>query len=220
MREYLDKVIKADKCAQYVDDFGIAAKDAEQLNIQNLGAIFQCIQKAGLKLTMHKCHFGAMQIDFLGRTITPAGVKPQRPRVRSVLENTNFPKCREALQRYIGSLNYYRKYSSRFSEKLTPFFKLLPKVENVLVTPDLLENFTEINNALDRCCELALNQPLPDKQIAIMTEANFTTAGYAVLIQDDSLEKNTSTRKAFAPVAFGSQTFKHAQLKMLMRRNS
>ena len=28
-------------------------------------------QEAGLKLTMHKCHFGAKEIDFLGRTITP-----------------------------------------------------------------------------------------------------------------------------------------------------
>ena len=35
MREYLDKVIKADQCAQYVDDIGIAANDAEQL-IKNL----------------------------------------------------------------------------------------------------------------------------------------------------------------------------------------
>ena len=31
MREYLDRVIKADQCAQYVDDIGIAANDAKQL---------------------------------------------------------------------------------------------------------------------------------------------------------------------------------------------
>ena len=54
MREYLDKVIKADQCAQYVDDIGIAASDAIQL-IDNLRATFQCIRTAGLKLTTHKC---------------------------------------------------------------------------------------------------------------------------------------------------------------------
>ena len=85
MREYLDKVIKADQCAQYVDDIGIAANDAEQL-IKNFRATFQCIRHAGLKLTMHKCHFGATEIDFLGRTITPDGVGPQRPRVQNFLE--------------------------------------------------------------------------------------------------------------------------------------
>ena len=39
MREYLDKVTKADQCAQYVDDIGIAANDAEHF-INNLRATF------------------------------------------------------------------------------------------------------------------------------------------------------------------------------------
>ena len=47
-----------------------------------------------------------------------------------------------------------------------------------------------------------------------MTDASFSTAGYAVLIEDDPLEKYTSTRKAFAPVAYGSKTFSPTQLKM------
>ena len=51
MREYLDRVIKADQCAQYVDDIGIAANDAEHL-LTNLRATFQCIREAGLKLSM------------------------------------------------------------------------------------------------------------------------------------------------------------------------
>ena len=66
-------------------------------------------------------------------------------------------------------------------------FKLLTKDDKVLVTPDLLEKVTEINRALDRCCELALKQPLPNKQIAFMTDASFSAAGYAVLIEDDPL---------------------------------
>ena len=213
MREYLDKVIKADQCAQYVDDIGIAANNATQL-INNLRATFECIRTAGLKLTMHKCHFGAKEIDFLGRTITPEGVRPQRPRVQNFLEKTKFPKSKKALQRYLGFLNYYRNYIPRLSEKLTPFFKLLKNDAKVMVTPDLLEQFTEINKALDRCCELALKQPLPNKQIALMTDASFSAAGYAVLIEDDPMEKYSSTRKAFAPVAYGSKTFSPAQLKM------
>ena len=106
MREYSDKVIEADQCAQNVNDIGIAANDADQL-INNLRATFQCIQKAGLKRTMHKCYFCATEIDFLGPTITPAGVKPQRLRVQNFLENTKFPKSKKALQRYLVFLNYH-----------------------------------------------------------------------------------------------------------------
>ena len=106
MREYLDKVIDANQCAQYVDDNGVATNSAEQLTI-NLRETFKCIKKAGRKLTLHKCHFGAREINFLGRTITPVGVKPQRENVQNFLQKTKFPKSKKALQRYLGILNYY-----------------------------------------------------------------------------------------------------------------
>ena len=48
----------------------------------------------------------------------------------------------------------------------------------------------------------------------MMTDASFSAAGYAVLIEDDPMEKYSSMRKAFAPVAYGSKTFSPAQLKM------
>ena len=128
MREYLDKVIKADQCAQYVDDIGIEANVADHL-IANLRATFECIQEAGLKLTMHKCHFGATEIDFLGRTITSQGVKPQRQNVQNFLEKTKFPKSKKALQRYLGFLHYYGNYVPRLSERLAPFYKMLKSDE-------------------------------------------------------------------------------------------
>ena len=213
MREYLDRVIKADQCAQYVDDIGIAANDAEHL-IKNLRATFECIREAGLKLTMHKCHFGATEIDFLGRTITPEGVKPQKERVIQFLEKTKFPKSKKALQRYLGFLNYYRNYIQRLSEKLVPFFQLLKKDEKVLVTTELIEQFNEINRDLDRCTQLALRQPLPNRQLVLMTDASFTAAGYAILTEDDPNQKFTSFKKSYAPIAYGSKTFTPSQLKM------
>ena len=51
MRECLDPVVKADQCAQYVDDIGIAANNATDLT-RNIRAVFKCIRQAGLKLTI------------------------------------------------------------------------------------------------------------------------------------------------------------------------
>ena len=128
MREYLDRVIKADQCAEYVDDIGIAANDANHL-IANLRATFECIREAGLKLSMHKCHFGTTEIDFLGRTITPEGVKAQKERITNFLKKTKFPKSKKALQRCLGFLNYYRNYipSLSFIREVSPIFQLLEK---------------------------------------------------------------------------------------------
>ena len=159
MREYSDKVIKTNQCAQYVDDIGIAANNADTFS-RNLKKKFKCIRKAGLKLTKHKCHFVASEINFLGRTKTPLGVKPQKENVQKILEKTKFPKSKKALQRYLGLLNYYRNYIPRLSEKLTPFFQLLKSDEEVLVTQDIVQQFNAINKKdLDRWCQLALSQP-------------------------------------------------------------
>ena len=89
IREYLDPVIKADQCAQYVDDIGIAANTTEHL-IKNLRAVFQCIRKAGLQLSMNKCHFGVQDVDFLGRTITTKGVAPRNRRLPSSSKKSSF----------------------------------------------------------------------------------------------------------------------------------
>ena len=82
-----------------------------------------------------------------------------------------------------------------------------------------MKEFTEINEALDRCCQLALRQPLPGKQLVLMTDASFQAAGYAVLIEDDPNQKYTSTRKTYAPIAYGSKTFSPSQINMSIYAN-
>ena len=154
--------------------------------------------------------FGVQQKVFLGRTITTTEVAPRKQRIAKSLEKVKFPRSKKALQRYIGFLNYYRNYIPRLAERLTPFFQLLKttvtKTKNP-ITPDIIK-------ALDRCCQLALRQPLPGKQLVLMTDASFQAAGYAVLIEDDPNQKYTSTRKTYAPIAYGSKTNSPSQIKM------
>ena len=213
IREYLDTLIKADQCAQYVDDIGIAANTVLQLCI-NIRAVFECIRNAGLKLSMSKCHFGVKQVDFPGRTITPEGVSPQVDKVKDFLTKLKFPKSKKGLRRYIGFLNYYRNYIPRLSEPLTPFFKLLKETNKFYISTELTSNFEQLNNLLLQSCQMALKQPLKDKQVIVMSDASFTAAGYAIMIEEDPQQKLQSKRKTYAPIAFGSKTFNPTQLKM------
>ena len=61
---------------------------------------------------------------------------------------------------------------------------------------------------------MALKQPLPNKQLVLMTDASFTAAGYAILTEDDPNQKDSSVKKSYAPIAYGSKTFTPSQLKM------
>ena len=98
MREYLDPVIKAEECAQYVDDIGIAANNATDLT-RKIRAVFKCICQAGVKLTIGKCHFGVRQVEFLGKTNSPEGISRQARKIQIFLIN-------------LGSLNHKRQYSA------------------------------------------------------------------------------------------------------------
>ena len=75
------------------------------------------------------------------------------------------------------------------------------------MTTELVEQFNEINRDLDRCSQLALRQPLPNRQLVLMTDASFTAAGYAILTEDDPNQKYTSVKKSYAPIAYDSKTF-------------
>ena len=96
LREYLDPVVKADQCAQYVDDIGIAANNATDLT-QNIRAIFKCICQAGFKLTIEKCDFGVRQVELLGRTISSEGLSPQSQKNSKLSEQTEIPKIQRRL---------------------------------------------------------------------------------------------------------------------------
>ena len=52
------------------------------------------------------------------------------------------------------------------------------------------------------------------KQLVLMTDASFRSAGYALMIEDSPDQKIQSKRKTYAPVAFGSKIFSLAQTKM------
>ena len=215
MREYLEPVVKAAQGAQYVDDIGIAAKNATDLT-RNIRAVFKCIRQAGLKLTIEKCHFGVRQVDFLRRTISPEGISPQARKLQNFLDKLTIPKTKKALQRCLGFVNYYRNCFSRMAEKLNSFHKL-PKTEvPINIKSELKETFDSVNKALSDDCELVLKQLIPGKQLVLMTDASFRSAGYALMIEDNPDQKIQSKRKTYAAVAFGSEFFSPAQLKISM----
>ena len=213
MREYLDPVVKADQCAQNVDDIGIAANNATDLT-RNIRAVFQCIRNAGLKLTIEKCHFGVRQFELLGRTISSEGVSPQAHKIQNFLNKLRFPKSKKALQRYLSFVIYYRNYIPRMAEKLNAFYKLLKTEVPINITTELKETFDSVNKALSDACDLALKQPIPGKQLVLMTDASFRSAGYTLMIEDNPHQNIQSKMKTYAPVAFGSKMFSPAQLKM------
>ena len=106
--KHLDPVIKADQCAQYVDDFGIAANTPEQL-IKNLRAVFQCLRKAGLKLSLAKCHFRVQQVAFLWMNNNNQGICPTKEKDRQIPRKSRVPTIQKSTTKIHWILQFLPK---------------------------------------------------------------------------------------------------------------
>ena len=214
VREYLDPLVKADKCAQYVDDMGIAANNVEDL-VDNIESVFIKIRQAGLKLSMAKCAFGHPVIEFLGRSITSKGVAPIEEKIDKFLKTIKLPTSVKSLQRYIGFVQFYRRYIPKLAEKLIPPYELLRKDVKYELTQIHKDAIFDINENLANAAKMSLRLSLPDKQLVIMCDASEHAAGYVLLIEDYT-DSDVGPMKSYAPVAFGSQRFTEDQMSLTM----
>ena len=93
------------------------------------------------------------------------------------------------------------------AEKLNLFYKLLKTEVPMNITSKLKETFDSVNKALRNACELALKQPIPGKQLVLMTDASFRSAGSALMIEDNPDQKIQSKRKTYAPGGIWLKSF-------------
>ena len=173
LHECFDHVIKANQFAYNVVDIGIAANSLRQF-ISTLRAVFNCNQKAGIKLCMAKCHFRTKQVDFLGETITKNGVIPLIQEITKFCNKIKIPSCKKHYNDTLASLTFIKPVYPDY-----PYFQFLKTTENkdkIVITPELMKGFCEIFDVLDKCCQLAIRQSLTDKQKILLTEASSQAA--------------------------------------------
>ena len=145
--ECLDLLLKADQCAQYVNDIGIAANNATEFD-RKIRAVFNSIRQAGLKLTTEKCRLGVSQVEFLGRTISPEGISPQARKTHNFPDNLRFPSRKRHYNDTWDLQNYYRIFNPSMAEKSNKFYQLLKTEVSTNNTSELNETFDYVNKAL------------------------------------------------------------------------
>ena len=134
-------------------------------------------------------------------------------KVRQKLRKSQISTIQERTSTTIGFLNYYQNFIPKLVKKIPTTQKKDAKGK-IPINPDILKEFREINEALDRCCYAALRQSVPGKQMVLMTDVSFQAASYAVLLEDDPKQKYNSTRRTYAPITYGSKIYAPSEIKM------
>ena len=95
-------------CVVYLDDIIVYGKSPEEI-LERLGAVFEKLRKAGLKLKPSKCEFFKEQIQFLDHIVSKEGISTCPEKVHAVQE-WPAPKTINDLRSFLGFVGYYRKF--------------------------------------------------------------------------------------------------------------
>lgn len=109
----------------YLDDVLTFSETFDQ-HLSDLQEVFDRFRSAGLKISPGKCHFAERNCVFLGHNISKDGISPPSDRLKAVSDYP-VPKNAKQLKRYLGLMNWFKKYIPRFSAKAHCLYKLLKK---------------------------------------------------------------------------------------------
>ncbi len=136
-----------DDVFSFLDDDGVFSKSKEQ-HWTHLRTLFAILTANGLALNLEKCVFAVSELDFLGHRISAAGVTPLWDNVQVILD---FPKptdCK-AMQRFLGMINFYRRFLPGVAGTLRPLTAALSGNPKTLPwTPDMETAFATAKEAL------------------------------------------------------------------------
>ncbi|GBP70476.1 Uncharacterized protein K02A2.6 [Eumeta japonica] len=95
-------------CYAYIDDFLVYSKDERQ-HEEHLHQLFERIKEYGILVNTSKCVFGVSEVTFLCYHISASGTKPTESKIK-VIRDFPAPKTVKQLRRFLGMLNFYRRF--------------------------------------------------------------------------------------------------------------
>ncbi|KAA0714109.1 Retrovirus-related Pol polyprotein from transposon opus [Triplophysa tibetana] len=188
MIEDLDGVINI------VDDLLVWGETVREHDAR-LKKLLQRAREYNLKLNKKKCQIRTSQIKYIGHVLTAEGLKPDEEKVRAVVQLPP-PEDKQALQRFLGMLQYLAKFIPNLSEVSAPVRQLLEKDAEWFWGNEQEKSFQKLK-------ALATNAPTlkyynVNKPLTLSVDASSEGMG-AVLLQDQR------------PVAYGSRALTDCQ---------
>ena len=147
---------------------------------------------------------GARNVEFLDRKVTFEAIAPLMHKIQNFSLKIKLPKSKQAVQRFMGYVNYYRTYIPRLLDKLTPFNILLKSENKVAKTQETPQKYAEISKALGSALQFRIEATTLEKNLILITDASFRSSAYALMTEDNRKRKLFSKSRSLAPKAFGS----------------
>jgi hypothetical protein len=109
----------------YLDDMIILSATFSQ-HLAHLRSCFDRMKQFKLRINRSKCHFGCLEVKYLGHRITPEGIQTNPDKIESILR-TPPPVNVKQLLTFMPTCNWYRRFIPKFAEIARPLTSLTKK---------------------------------------------------------------------------------------------
>ena len=99
------------------------------------------------RINLPKCHFGKLEINWLGYHISQSGILPLESKTSSILA-LEAPKTLKKLRSFLGTVHYIGKFISNLAQISHPLRPLLKKTSKFIWTAEHENFFNEIKNRI------------------------------------------------------------------------
>lgn len=199
----LDKVfhdLKFKFVFNYLDDLVVYSETWEE-HLSHLKEVLTRLQKAGLTCNPEKVKFAQPEIAFLGHLVSAKGVRIDPARTQSI-RDFPAPKDQKGIARFIGMVNFYRKFIPNISEIALPLNELRRKGVKFVWGEAQQKAFSALKEAIMQ--PPVLRMPDFSRPFILQTDASSMALG-AVISQEFDGQRQ--------PIAFASRTLTHAEKK-------
>ena len=86
--------------------------------------MFARLEAANLKVSVSKTRLALPEVLVLGHSVSAAGIRPHPHRVEAITLMKP-PSCTEEVRRFLGAVNFYRRFIPGCSGVADPLFRLI-----------------------------------------------------------------------------------------------
>nr|VZI35993.1 unnamed protein product [Spirometra erinaceieuropaei] len=123
-QRFIDRVLRGLPFVYaYIDDLLVASRNAEE-HKEHLALVFDRLDQFGVVINPSKCVLGVPSLDFLGHHVDAQGLRPLSSKVEAIRDFPP-PTSKRQLQRFLGMVNFYRRFLPNCADLMLPLTNLL-----------------------------------------------------------------------------------------------